>query len=164
MCKILWVRFHKTLPIETLVKMTPGDIIGLRPRTQWEWQRQHANSACLSPFRSWDAGLCLHWWPWERAGHADCFGGPGLGSAGWVAPGRYFQKAGISKILENSIFLLSLSNHVLIPSEILPRKSRISFTLRRWIAHKGLGMVQIPSLLKEVNLYMLAVAASSLLP
>ena len=47
MCKILWVRFCKTLPIETLVKMTPGDIIGPRPRTPWEWQRQYANSVAF---------------------------------------------------------------------------------------------------------------------
>lgn len=42
---------------------------------------------------------------------------------------RQPQEAGVSKVMEDSIFLPSLSHHVLSPSEILPRKSRISFPL-----------------------------------
>ena len=46
MCKILWIRLCKTLPIETLVKMTPGDIIGLRPRTP---DRAETTEGCCTP-------------------------------------------------------------------------------------------------------------------
>lgn len=39
-CKILWVQCCKTFQAETLAKMTPKVIIGRRPGTLWEEQRE----------------------------------------------------------------------------------------------------------------------------
>lgn len=54
---------------------------------------------------------------------------PGPGSRGWALQTlcQWLQEAGVSKVMQGTFFLLSLSSHVLSPSEILSRKDEITF-------------------------------------